>query len=460
MADPNSLIAFATQKRGVLQTDLDSAVTRLANAKQDFASAVQAHKQAVDDLTAANQTIIEIKKQLAEIAMPADGEPLLDDLRDAIIDQRTKASAATAADFDRGRAGATLDLAAADLQAITQELAGAGSAADKATADKQKRDAAIAALAQAPISEVRQQATDALAGSDFSAAEQRIESALPAALRNRARQRVEQAAGWLTSANSIRDQACTSYHEIAEGGQVNAATVERLSQDVLDAERALCAYVARAMQDLAAAAAVLTYLADPQTDQLSDEERALIHDAALASEREQAASKEAARDTAALAETEKRALLEIERIKVLAADPNADLGALEADNTTDVGQAKAACDQASASLASAEANFSTAERQTLSEWQAAVPHFLWQDVSSFYRAKAELNRLSADPATLVSGLQAAEGALLAALITQEAQRQRLRHTAATLSERGAEAEQKRLRISQYQADAWCGALML
>ena len=460
MADPISLIEFATQKRDTLQTASKTASTRLATAQQSYASAVQAHKQACDDLTAANQTITNIKNQLATIEMPADGEPLLDDLRDAIIDQRDKETALSAADLARGMATAELDLAQTAMQSRKQALDAAEGALSKAKADKQKRDAAMAALAQAPLSDVPQEATDALVGSDFSAAKQRIQNALPEALRTRAKQRCGQAAGALLRANSIRDQAQNSYYEIAESGRVNEATIERLSHKVFDAEKNLLNFVSRATQDLAAAQAILEHLADTETDQLTEEERAHIHDAALATEREEAATAETVRDASGVAVAEKLALLEVERIKVLADDPSADLAAMEADNSTEVGEAKEAWNQANADLATEEGNFSAAQRQTLSEWQAAVPEFLWDDAASFYRAETELNRLKGDPATLSSALQTAEQALLAALITQETLRQRFSYVSEELSRRGVAAEEIRRRIARRQADALRGSLML
>ncbi len=582
MANPTSLIEFAEQKRDTLKSALDKASKRLKDAQNANKVAIENHKQATAKVTEANQAIGKIKRQLAVIDTPAEGEPLLQDLRDEIIKRHARSVELTTADLERGNTAAELALAQSAFQETKREFDTAKSQLSKVKSDKEKRDDAIAAVAQSPIVDIAQQATDALNSEDYSGAKRWIEDALPEALRNRAKERSIQAADSLQRVFEIQNEVQTIYDTAVEGAVINNAKLERLERTVQSAENTLFRFVGSSPQDLKAATSILrrlkevgtpaakvadTFAAleierkkvltqDPnadlitleedettdlgrakkawdqakadlasvaqKTDQLTDEERAYIYDinyvyeyvdealsakvadtfAALeierskvltqdpnadldtleadettdlgkakkswdrakadlaAAHREIAIRAEENRDAAAVIEAEKLAELEIERIKVLAQDPNADLTTLEADETTDLGKAKKSWDQAKADLAVKEGQLTQELRQVLNEWQASVPEFLWKDAASFYWAEAELNRLKSDPATLVTSLQSAEQALLQALIPHEQQRQQILYLSNELAQRTAGAEELRQRISQRRADALRGTLKL
>jgi uncharacterized protein (UPF0548 family) len=579
MANPTSLIEFAEHKRDTLQSALEEASDDLAKAQQASKTAIETYKQATINIADADKKIAKIKQKLAEIDTSVEGEPLLQALTDAIIDQRLKVSALTTADLERGKASAELALAQSVFQEVKQDFDAAKSHLSKAELDKKRRDEAIAAITQPPISEIAQKATDALSSEEYFGAKRWIEDALPEMLRNRAKERFNQAAGSLERAYSIQKQAQVSYDTAVEGAAINDTKLNHLERTVKSAESTLFNCVGRSPQDLLAATSILKRLnevGDPaakvadtsaalkierdkvlaldpnadlatleadettdlgkakkaweqakaelasaaqKTDQLTDEERAYIYDVdyiadkslsdkvdntftaleiernkvlaldpnadlatleadettdlgkakkaweqakaeLAATDRKLAVEAEATRDAAAVKETDTFVLLEIERVKVLAQDPNADLATLESDDTTNLGKAKKAWEQAKADLAVEEGKFTPAQRQVLNEWQASVPEFIWKDAESFYRAEAELNRLKSDPTGLVTALQNAEQALLQALIQHEQERQQIHYLSIELAKREAASEELQQRISQRQADALRGTLKL
>ena len=323
MANPTSLIEFAEQKRDTLKSALDKASKRLKIAQNANKVAIEEHKQATAKVTEANQAIAKIKRQLAVIDTPAEGEPLLKALRNAIIDHHAKSVVLTTADLVRGNASAELALAQSAFQETKREFDTAKSQLSKVKSDEKKRDDAIAAVAQPPISDILGQATAALANSDYSDAKWFIEDALPQVLRERAKERFEQAAGSLEQAYEIQVQAQVSYNTVVEG----SAKIERLERTVKSAESKLFNFISRGVQDLKAAITILKRL------------------------------KEVGAPVAKVAETFTN--LEIERQKVLAQDPTADLDTLEdysevpEENQTPLQKAKKAWEDAKVDLANA-----------------------------------------------------------------------------------------------------------
>ncbi|WP_137939881.1 hypothetical protein [Chitinivorax sp. B] len=463
MADPKNLVEFATQWRDEQKARVTQTAGALSTAQAQDTAAQTALTAARASLLAANTKLVDIRTQLGKIPMPADGEPLLVALRTAIADQRTKAAAMTQAELTAAQAMASRNAVQARVERIAKALALAESDLQAAIATRTKRQAALDALAVAPLADVKQAATDALAGADYAAAKQRIKDTVPAALLKRATERWALAAGLIDRQGAEADAVLASADAETELTTLAGDKLARLKRAVDVAERNLLAYTNRAVADLAAAMSNVAYLTDPATNKLTAQQVAHLTDAALATDRANAAKAEGERDVAAVAVADAFSKLQIERAKALAADPAADLTTLEADATSDLGKAKAAWELAKTELTKPggkEALFTQAMRDTLAEWQASVPDALWADLARWLDADATLTRLKGATTTLTNGLKNAEKDLLQAQIDDAKRRRRQAWLADGVAARQATAAESSKRMVDLQAHALRGNLVL
>jgi hypothetical protein len=445
VADPTSLIEFAEREVTDLKAAVLAANTEVTDSRTAFLAAQAALTSANDQVAAANASLAEIRHKLAKIGMPADGEPLLVDLRNAIVDQRSKAAALTAADLTQAKAAARLTQAQSLVSELTLRRRAAEAAKSTATAAKKRRDDAIAAVAAKPLKDINQAATDALANAKFASAKARIEGALPEPLRKQAVARAAQALAAVSRAEAREAAAQAVVDGLAEASGLATDTLPRLRRSEAHAEASLLAWVDGAPRRLTVAVAAVHRLAGLNAPPLTPEQKASID--ADASARATAAQAEEKWDAAAAKVAGAFNELEIERLKLRAADPDADdadIAAAEANPATDAGKAKKKWDDAKAELATEDANFTAAMRTVMANWRAVVPDSLWLEAEAFLSADAELKQLaSASAAPLITALNAAEAALLAALIDDAKRRRRLDWSASRLAQEAAMAASAR-----------------
>lgn len=455
MADPKSLTEFADREVTDLKAALLAATTAVTGSRDALLAADAVLRVAADKMAKANDKLAEIRRKLPQIGMPADGEPLLTELRDAIIDQRNKTAALVAADLAQAKAAARLAQAQSLLPALQTRVSAAEAAAKAAANAKKRRDDAIAETAVEPLKDINQAATDTLASPEHAAAKARIEGALPAPLRKQAAARSQQALAAIGRAEARQAAALAEADAMAEETGLAADTLPRLKRAEARAEAALLRWVDGVPRRMTAAVAALKRLATLNAPPLTPEQKASI--GASAAARGTAAQAEEKWDAAAVEVAATFNTLEIERLKLHAADPEADTTAAEADDTTDVGKAKKAWDEAKAKLVIEDGKFTPAMRTTMTGWRATVPDSLWLEAEAFLGADADLKQLeTASAAPLITGLQDAEADLLAALIDDVKRRKRGDWLAPRLAADTAVAVAARGRADEFRTLAFRG----
>ncbi|WP_148716388.1 hypothetical protein [Chitinolyticbacter meiyuanensis] len=473
MADPKTLIELATLERQNRRDAQASVTEALADAREALRQAREAVADATEARTAASADAARLRRQLGSIVMPADGEPLLAELADAIAEERAAAASLTEAELERTEAMSS-------VERLTEGLQHASALRQAAEADLlavqnriTARDAAIESAKTGAASGSKQAATDALASADYTAAKNRVKGYLPTVLYNRARERFDAAKGAATRAAQIAEASATEFANALQQSGLPEDKLPALERAYNLAEGKLLDYAAGAVTAVASATATLTRLAQPGlAPVLSAEQRAEIEDAGALARRQAAVAAEAARDTALQTLAEKEALLEIERIKVLAANPDADLDTLDDDPNTPLGDAAVKWQQAHAAYAAADEAFSVTplepapappltHREVLLDWQAAVPEAVWSELDAFWNAEDVLGRykaLAINP--LVTAAKAAELAWVTEAVADLARQKRLDWLAERLTLESTAAAALAARIGERTAHALRGYLTL
>lgn len=450
--------------------DLDAArLQALQQAQQVFTLATAADRAAEDQrlaaVAAAAAAAVEVeavRRALALAQTPAQVAALSEELKDRTVAQRAAADASAAQELVRAQAAAALQMArlAAEFAALAQDAA--AQSLEKAIAeDTRRQDIITRALVQAPLLDVVADATAILASPEFAAAQARIDNALPAALAIRARERTGQAYAaadrWLARLQGAQ----AAYDGEFEASGLDSDTLARLQRDFAATDTALTAYAGQAAARLASATATLKRLSELTVPPLTPEQKASLDDL-QGTDRPDAADAQKARDDAALALTDKAALYAAERIKALATDPQGDIGAMEADAAAfpDLRQAKTAFDDAQTVYDQAELAFTDAHASLLAEWQAEVPDTLWSEAASLYAAQDALVDLTVAPAALVTALQAAETALVAALEGTAERQRRIEYVSAALAAQQSLAGAVAKRVGERSTNALRGALVI
>jgi len=455
VADPKSLTEFADREVADLKAALLTATAAVTSSRAALLAADSALKAAADDLAKANAKLAEIRRKLALIGMPADGEPLLTELRDAIIDQRGKVAALAIADLAQAKAAARLAQAQSLLPALQTRLSAAEAAAKAAADAKKRRDKAIAEIAAEPLKDINQAATDALASPEYAAAKMRIEGALPAPLRGQAAARSQQALDAVGRAEARQAAARAESDGLAEETGLATDTLPRLKRMEAGAEADLLRWVDGVPRRMTTAVAALKRLATLNAPPLTAEQKASID--ADATARGKAAQAEEKWDAARVKVEDTLNALEIKRLELHAADPDVDTSTAEADPTTAIGKLREKWDKATADFGTEDGKFTAAMRTAMARWRAAVPDSLWLEAEAFLAADADLKQLkTASAAPLVAALKNAEAGELAALIDDAKRRRRLDWLAPRLAAETSVAVAARSRADEFWALAFSG----
>jgi hypothetical protein len=443
MATPTTLVELSEQRHNDWTAARQAAVAAVAQAQAAHNSAAQALAAASAEFAAQERAAAQIRAQLAAITTPADGEPLLEQLELAIIAQRSAAAALLAAQSALAAAKAALAQGQASVQEADARIAQAKADWDRAKADAARRQAAKDALAAAPLDTLASDAGALLGDPVFDAAEARIEGDFPEALRNRARDRAKLARERLARNRKLAADlnGLLALHLNAKGAP--ADKLPGIAQAAAAAEAALRDWVSRAKERFDRARAALERVGDPDNPTLTQEQEDRINDATLETAREGAAEKEEARDQARAAHEAAAVEFEAERVEVLGEGGAEALAQALADANSDVAKAKKAMDDAAAELQIKQTAYTTAMRDALDGWEAAVPESAWRDLAEFDAASVALTELQAGPAAFLAALASAEAALLAAGIAAHKEDHSLRTYRLEVALPAARGEQER-----------------
>ena len=400
-------LAKAEKRRQFAQEDLKDANVRLEAAKRVKADAAQT-------LATAERAARALRAELAQIAMPADGEALLEKLAEKIVEAHAQEARGLDAD---------VQIAAARVGAERAAREEARATADVSRAEDRKKDAdrkhdeyantdtttepkkplgwkpkATTVLASLP-QDAADLLNDATRNQDFTAATARVEDDIPADLLTRARERAQKE---LDAVERARTAARTKEDELAtelatNGGKAGAVVEKRVA--FARAEAALRDFVLRseaeieqavnAFQSISAAPPLSAAVEDLITDLTAS------GSAALTAERE--------RDTALAAVEAKQAQLDA-RIEVVRGDG----GDVAADAQVATLQGELA---PLVATLSAKQTALDGVKDDLDAWEAAVPETTWASLLALDEAKRVLQRLAAiTPATLVGQFDTAEDA--------------------------------------------------
>jgi hypothetical protein len=417
-----TLLDYAKAEQAALKKSRDDARAASLKAEADYAAARTKLGKATDDYAALERDAARIRKELAEVETPADGEALLAKLSDTIVALRAKSADILSAEEDAALAKASSEKAGSDLKSAESLLAAADAALSAAKSDSDRRAALVNALGDAPLATIQQDAADALKADPFKAAQNRMKDDIPDALRARAEERRQNEVDSFDLEQGIADKAESLLAaELDKNGGLSGKA-EKLRAEYARAASRLRDYVGRAKERYDHALALAARVADEENDPLTDAQRARINDAKLAGDGAAAAVLEKARDDAGADVKEAEAELAKARLAARAADVDPD-----ANPTQEVKDAQKNLDDAKNAFAIADGNYLPDSVKALDAWEAAVPDATWRHLADFEESQQALGDLkSTKGQDLVDDVTQAETALAAALADASSSARRLR----------------------------------
>lgn len=379
---------------------------------------------ATEALTDAANEIAALRRALAVATTPGEAEALAELLGSALIvhrgareehARRVQELAVAVAERDR----LTERLKAAELEQAEAERADDAEAEDTARRSDQKVLVTgedfddLVARAQALLDAVEPAA--AAAGEDDSdgvliqAARDRVEGDLPEDLRTRARERAAAASAESDEAGDLVDGLVAAVDEQRKSADGLEGAVEELYTTFDEAAAELAGYAQGAPSSVDKALALLTAIVD--SEPLSDEERAKVEDADLASAAATALTLEKAVDDALEEVAAAASDVELAIVEALGNDPYA-----SPDDDAGVIAALAELASKGATLSAAEAAFTAEEQANLDAWRVEVPDHIWANLLAYDQALELLDGVAnTDRAALGTSLDAAEATLAQAL---------------------------------------------
>jgi len=398
-----------------LATALSAEQLAGATLRNSLGAAQTVQRAAADAARSQGDLLAAARKALAAIAMPADGDPLLAQMEQALADLAAARVAQARAELAVQGWRADLTRQQQLAAALTEQLVAAQRAQATATQGAAARSAIADALTSGELAGLASDAAAALAA-DAADARARVEGEFPSSgtaakdmlKRVRARRAIVEASA--SAAASVEEAAFTASHD-------PLAQAQRVFDDALQAVLALH----QAAPALAADTATLHRLAAlpaavPSTSFpiLTPWQQARLHDASKKSARETALAKLKDVDDAAQAVRPAQAAYDQALHAAMQAEPDATQAQLDA---TTISAERTALDGKLADLSTARAALDAAAQATLQAWFAAVPDTLWEALESLDNALARLSLLQGPPtaAALLGTLDAAEATLVGAL---------------------------------------------
>src|SRR2546423_9696523 len=118
-----TLLDYAKAEQAALKKSRDDARAASLKAEADYAAARAKLGKATDDYAALERDAARIRKELADVETPADGEALLAQLSDTIVALRAKNADILSAEEDAALAKASSEKAGSDLKSAESLLA-------------------------------------------------------------------------------------------------------------------------------------------------------------------------------------------------------------------------------------------------------------------------------------------------------------------------------------------------
>jgi hypothetical protein len=449
MADPTTLLDFATQQNAALKAALTKAQANLTVAQAAYTAAAKARDDTRNALSKTVADMASIRSKLAGAVTPEDLAALLLQLQADITQSRQEAGALSWKERAVAGAKADTDGAAAEVQRLTAAVTASNTALADAKAQSQTRADLKTRLADPPLSTIKADAAAVLAGTEFvdpagkykfADAQTRLQNDLPPALITEAEHRLQDEIARASSSSGeyLQAQAQVELKWTSDGGVTGS--VLALQNAFSRAAALFTGYVTNANDRFQQAKAALAGVADPTNSPLTPAQKASINDATTVTNATAAVTAEKAVDDAADNLAQKQAILDEKTREAEAADPNAD----PATNPTVIA-ATGDRDTAKTQLAAAQTAYA-AVQSGMTAWEVLVPDTEWQLFWSYEQAQLTLNWLgNPDPATLASDMDAAEQALVKALLAAD-------KSAHSLIELEADAA-RRLAMANYEAAA-------
>lgn len=415
-----SLIDHATSER----TAYEAAAS---NAQAKLSAAQRAYKLAESGAAARAKTLAEHEALMAQTraakeaaTIPADAAALLATLTTQAIELRRLQGRLRDDRDEVAATGAELAFATRRLERLQTRLKETEKGFDAEKEAHKRRQTWQQSLGLAPLATLKQDAADLRAGAgstllaDARARFTTAPTAVPGKLLELARRRH---ALWRRPAQRAQDALEAA--EDALGARLAADNDElgkarQAGIDFRQAERRLGDYVANAKARYDKAVGLLTALASLSTA-LSAAEAAQANEAALLSDREDAADDELAIFTPQ--ENHDAGLAEVENT-VLAAQAEDINDSTPSDAGGPYDTAVAALPALKTALDAANGALDPAERDRLADWQVRLSDRTWQRILDLVEAEAELKWLEdTDPTTLRTNLATAENGYATALST-------------------------------------------
>lgn len=404
---------------------LANARTELATLRSELRDTEAEARALAAELKAHTDTVAAARQALAKIAMPADGDPLLELMRSALVDLNT-----ARADVARSQ-GRRLALRAA-ASALDTEIAGLESEAGLAHASldaiatvNAQRQATVDKFAVGGILEALVSTAQTALSEHEASARARVEGEFPTnanpdkSLLARARARAQLVRDIVASAASVE--------HAADAGRRTALDIAmRDYEAALDALLSLGEAGASVRADVSTLARLAALPAASAPDSfpiLSPWQHALLHDSTGKTKRENTLAKLTAVDQARAALIPLQAAYDQARHAAMKAEPDKTLAELDA---TSLAAEKAALDTQESALDAARSTYTgldPANLQLLDAWFAAIPDALWAALEALDGAVLRLQTIATGPtpASLDSAIDVAETALESALRSARAQ---------------------------------------
>jgi hypothetical protein len=423
MADPTTVLQFATQKNTNLQAALTAAKTTAANTLAAVTAAGKARDDAKNALDATAADIAAVRAKLATAVSPEDIKALLAQLQTDITNWRHQTGTLSNKDRDLMAAKSNADVAASEVLRLTAAVTASAAALKDATAQDQRRAALKGARAAPPLATID---TDAKAVADGTAfvdpankfkvgdALNRLKTDLTDALMQEAEHRLqdETARAVAASGEYLQAQLLVEAQQKSGGGPAGAVTAAQSA--FTRAEAGFTAYVNTAATRFTKAKKWLAQVADPTNKPLTAAEAAAIQDATTVTNAGKGASAERAVIDAQAALAQAQAVLDEKLREDTAAgvDPSTPSAA--------VVQATKDRDTAKATLTTAQGNYTADLQAALAAWEVLVPDSEWQLMLLYEDALDTLNWLQTPGPTKLAGyMDTAEQALVTALLAAD-----------------------------------------
>ena len=393
------------------QTRLITLRASVLGSEADLRTATNAVRTQYDAVASA-------RRALSAIAMPADGDPLLADMKAALIALRVAQTTLATGELALQTLRAELAAAEQASARLATERTAAQQARDKEKIASDARKAMADKLTTGALSTLLADATAALTSHEATA-RSRVEDEFPGSATaskhflKRVRARRLLVSNIAASAGEVERTVWTSNNTALAKTQRDFDAAVTTLRSTADSGSMLAAHAAT----LARLGALPAPNAPTTYSILSRWQHDLLHDGSKKTQRETTLAKLTEVDNARAAVIAKQEIYNKALLAAMRVDPDKSPAQLDAST---VATEKGELDTKLADLQTARDTFAllpAADRQALDEWFAAVPDALWEALDQLDTAVAGLEKLKGPPtpADLITAVANAETALVTAM---------------------------------------------